>query len=137
MAIHRPNPMSFTHSLAYVYFYLAHHGDREGITKPEVDAIITKIMEWNQYLTRTIGTNFDVSVSEVMVTLDYFKDLTREEEDSELAFHLAALTLTLETPQKRAVIADMLAISRADGHVSEGEKVIIALVDKCLATEVS
>jgi|ADurb_Cas_02_Slu_FD_contig_121_121970_length_1249_multi_3_in_0_out_0_1 hypothetical protein len=129
MAIHRPSPMQFTHSLAYLYLFLAHHGDREGLTRPELDMLISKVREWNDQFCSSTQASLDTTLSEVQQTVDYFVALTQEEEMSELAIHTAALRNFLpEQRHKMAVMKDMVAIAEADGRVTDAEKSIIAAV---------
>ncbi len=39
--------MTYTHALAYVYFFLAQYGDSEGVTADESASIVLKIHDWN------------------------------------------------------------------------------------------
>ncbi|HOU52455.1 MAG TPA: TerB family tellurite resistance protein [Myxococcota bacterium] len=129
MAIHRPSPMQFTHSLAYLYLFLAHHGDREGLTRPELDTLIAKVREWNDQFSPNARASLETTLAEVQQTVDYFVALTQEEEMSELALHTAALQSFLpEQRHKIAVMKDMVAIAEADGRVTDAEKSIIAAV---------
>jgi len=129
MAIRRPEPLQFTHSLAYLYLFLAHHGDREGLTKPELDTLIAKVREWNDQFAPNARSSLETTLQEVQQTVDYFVALTQEEEMEELALHTIALRNYLpEQRHKMAVMKDMVAIAKADGRVTDAEKSIIAMV---------
>lgn len=132
MAIHRPSPLSFTHSLAFIYFFMAHHGDEEGVTPPEVDTIVHKVLEWNQEFSGSGPSNPKVTRAQIQETWDYFRDLGDEEEDGELALHIRTLGDKLDYKQKRAVVDHMITVAWADGQVTRDERAVIELVQKGL-----
>lgn len=132
MAIHRPSNMSFTHSLAYLYLFMAHYGDSDGLTEDEMETIVEKIAEWNRQFTSSNASSRAVSAQEVRATWTYFCALTRAEEQSEFAIHASALCDNLSKPNRRAIVADMVAIAEADGEVTDAEKELVRIVYNAL-----
>lgn len=132
MAIYRPVNMSFTHSLAYLYLFMAHHGDRSGFTGSEAEVITVKIAEWNQQYTDSIDSAVQVSVREIDETWRYFLDLTSDEEAAEFAMHAQILRGKLPVAARRAVLNDMVAVAKADGVVTQVEDQIIGVVYRAM-----
>lgn len=129
MAVNRPDPLSFTHSLAYIYLFMAHHGDAEGVTTDELQKVVEKVREWNDQFAPNAALSMQLTLREVNDTARYFAELTLEEEKQELALHLLSLRKFLpERRHKEAVVRDLVAIAEADGKVTGSEKAFVALV---------
>lgn len=133
MAIQRPDPFTFTHSLAYVYLFMAHHGDPEGITESEIKAIVLKIGEWNVQFNKNAASTLEMTLTEVQGTLRYFAALTEDEEVSELALHVALLSRMLPNEKtKQAMVADMIAVAAADGKITTVEQALVVKIHEML-----
>lgn len=133
MSIIRPSELSFTHSLAYLYLTLAHHGDREGLTQGELNRILVKIREWNDQFSSSLAESIETTSREVMETWEYFRRLGDLEQRAELALHIEALRTFLPDPvNRRAVVFDLIAIAEADSDATTVEKALVVALKKDL-----
>jgi uncharacterized tellurite resistance protein B-like protein len=132
MSISRPEPLTFTHSLSYVYLYMAYYGDDDGVTSAELLKITRKITEWNEQFTWTTAGARSMSEDEVNETIDYFNELDDEEAEEELFVHLVILREVLALENRRAFVDDLIRIARSDGHVSDAEEEFINLVAEAM-----
>jgi hypothetical protein len=133
MSHNRPPQRSLLHSLAFVYLYIAHHGDEVGVTPEEKVAMRAKLLEW-------AGpgpvADSDAVDDALLDTWAYFRTLSDVEGRAELDTHLGVLRESLTDPlQRKAVIYDMAAVARSDGRVTEGERELVDIVKRVLLSD--
>lgn len=124
-------PLSLVHSLAYLYFFVAEHGDETGLTPPERAHIRDTLLRW-----LALGASSD-SAARVDAAMEVVwrecQSLSDEGALNALYGHVRVVKQALpDVDHRKAVLYDMAAVARADGMIAPGERDLVTMVQKLL-----
>lgn len=121
-----PNNYTQLHSVIYVFLYVALYGDKKK-SLDEIDAIKKLIKDWDK------SGNVDAVYKE---TKEWFEQ-DKETGNRKNSFQLCVdyLNESLDRFHKPGLIEDLLTISKADGEITEGEKLLIKEISEKLGCE--
>ncbi len=122
---------SLVHSLAYLYFFVAEHGDEAGLTPPEREHIRGTLTRWLSLGSAgESATQVDAAMSAAWRECWSVSD---EAALNALYAHVRVVKNALpEVDHRKAVLYDMAAVARADGEIAPGERDLVGMVQKLL-----
>ena len=122
---------SLVQSLAYLYFFVAEHGDEAGLTPPEREHIRLTLTRW---LALGQADHSAVHVEEAMnAAWRECRSASDEAALNALYAHVRVVKNALpEVDHRKAVLYDMAAVARADGVIASGERDLVAMIQKLL-----
>ncbi len=129
---HAPHPDDpLVEALAFVYFFVAEHGDDQGLTPDERARIAETLTRW---LALGAPASSVGPLDAAMVrALSQVKGMSDEATLTALHKHTRTIRTRLTSDDHRkAVLYDMASVSRADGVITPGERELVTLVQRLL-----
>ncbi|MBM4365809.1 MAG: TerB family tellurite resistance protein [Deltaproteobacteria bacterium] len=130
--LHTPSPDdALVEALAFVYFFVAEHGDDHGLTPDERVRITETLARWTALGSHSApGARIEQAMERA---LPQVKGTSDEATLTALHQHARVIRQRLASDDHRkAVLYDMASVSRADGVVTQGERELVTLVQRLL-----
>ncbi len=129
---HTPTPDdALVEALAFVYFFVAEHGDDHGLTPDERVRISETLTRW--LALGHAGTSAGPIDSAMERALSQVKGTSDEATLTSLHQHARVIRTRLTSDDHRkAVLYDMASVSRADGVITPGERELVTMVQRLL-----
>lgn len=128
---HTPTPDdALVEALAFVYFFVAEHGDDHGLTPDERAQITETLARWTALGSTSATPRIDPAMDRA---LSQVKGTSDEATLKALHQHARVIRERLTSDDHRkAVLYDMASVSRADGVITPGERELVTMVQRLL-----